>query len=403
MNVFSSAEDSSTSAEIVLSAKKPDISNCLAVCVLSFYIKKTLAAISQSTFAPASHASPYNTYMREKGKLSSASKLDLFLHLRSIGISCRIVYKISAKKKITADESLEIVSGGAVIIESELDGSPNRKHDKESIHVSIDVHGTVINHTLYAHKKVAQALECEVSRSTEISSPFYAYDSKHINTLPATRREGLLHPLYRIDPEHRRYVIYPKSIGWVGHIKDAKTKVHTMRSKTQKEVSMRIYPKSHLCKLLTYNEVLRQNKRVENISLPFRVLPGNKKFHPEGLKVYAPWQIQEQPENAQIIATPKQIPEDKVYLVETSIIKYNLEGATPVIGKRYDHITQKKEPVSSGVLLSKKYFDENREIIKQEMHRSIIGAVTSHNKPLVLNMQVLAVQALRYIHILESL
>lgn len=399
MEFFSGTEESSDK-EPVQVLRSMRIENCLSICIISFYIRKTLDSIKSSIFQKKDHASPYNTYMREKEKVIG-NKLDLFVRLRSIGIVARIAYIVHSRT-LSVYSYVEIVSGSTVVSEKDMD--TKHKSDTESAHISVDVYGKVSNHTLYTNKKISFALEAEIDRNTDKNSPFYEYDARHISRLPITRKEGMLHPLYRIDPEHKRYIVYPKSIGWVGHIKETRTKKHSLKSSTQKEKGLRIFPRSHIIKLLTQNEIVQQNRRTEENALPFRILPSKSPFHPDGLKVYAPWQIHPQPINPNIIATPKQIPCDSVYLLETRIVRYSIEhGTTPVIGRKYDYITQRNNLVTGGVLVSREYFTKNREAIIRDIHRSIIRSILAENRLLIVNIQVLSAQALRYIGIVEIL
>lgn len=395
MEYFSSTEDA-PEAEILPQQKKKDINASILICVISFYIERALIGIKPDRFIRVNHASPYNTYIREKEKCGE-NKLKLFLTLRRMGIELRIVYKVPVKSKgsVTVEESIEIVSGNSVI-------SDSIQNVKECIHISIDSYGRVLNHTVYAPKRISEALELEIPRNTDEKCKFFRYDQKHINTLPTTRKEALTHPCYTIEPDTKRYLLYPKGIGSVGQIKD-RTKRHKLKSKVQKEQALRVYPISHIHKLLTYAEILRENKKLVPDAIPFRVLSPNK-FYPEGIKVYAPWQIENTIKNPDVIAIPAQIPHGMVYLTETLFIKYNVEiGSIPVIGSVYNHVTQRKEPVASGLLLTERELAENRESILISVHKSIINGILIKNRKLIVNIQVLSVQALRYLDILEQL
>ncbi|KAH9386650.1 uncharacterized protein NEMAJ01_1546 [Nematocida major] len=407
MEYFSSTEESEP--EMAPMERKIRGRDLPAVAVLALCIRKTLSPLRETEFQQSSDASPYNTYVREREKyarkgespgsstayFAEGERLALFLRLRTMGLHVRIAYKISLKKTPSVEESLEVVTGLSVFSDSTFSR-------KECIHVSIDSFGKILNHTIYSPKKVSEAVSETISRNTDPACPFYAYDQKHLEQLPVTLREGLSHPLYRVNPSHPRYIIYPRSIGSVGHIKD-RTKRHASKSKAQKEASLRIYPISHLHKLLTLGEVLRMNRNIRPETEPYRIVRGSTPEKPE-IKLYAPWQIEEVPASESLLATPQDVPDGMVYLMETGVVQYNLQkGTIPVIGSVYDYITGRRERVSSGVLLTENDLRKEMPEIVKNTHRALIKAITEQNKALILNMQVFTKLALRYIGILESL
>ncbi|KAI5167012.1 hypothetical protein NEIRO02_1607 [Nematocida sp. AWRm79] len=455
MEYFSSDEESSTTTVITQTPKKNrNISLCLSVCMISFKIKQTLSLLSKKPFVHVSHPSAFNIYMKEKGKeeyredtaRDSLNRLQLFLSLCELGIECRIVYKIRLKD-LAYEESLDIVSGRAVI-------SDSQDFKSEHINIAVTCYGTVINNTIYGNKKITAALESEIPRNTNENCPFYKHDCSHLNILPTNRKEGNMHPLYRIEPDNKRYLIYPKTVGAVGMIKDT-TKRHIKKSKIQKDNSLKIYPISHLHRLLTYNEILQRNKTLIDDAIPFRIIkkdgpkmprkynkyisPGKKQVLPLNIqstssssteilinptldaeldnesariiKVYAPWQITNkkecitnQPQYTSVII-PNMIPKDMVYLLETELIKHNIPGIgyIPYIGNIYNYHDKRIEKVYSGLLLTKTEYTSHKTDIVKHMHSSLIRAIIIQKSKLILNIQVISNLCMQYLDVLSNI
>ncbi|KAI5149253.1 hypothetical protein NEAUS05_1701 [Nematocida ausubeli] len=418
MEYFSSEEDRS-SVDTTPQQKKKNVSTCMAICILSFALKKALSLISHVEFKPPLHESPFNTYMREKQKekyenpnrRDKLDRLALFKDLSEAGILCRIVYKISVTD-LFYEESLEILSGKAVITDSLVTKT-------KFIHVSVDSFGKVINHTVYTTNTINAAISTVIPRSdAKNNSYFHEHDLKTLHALPTNRQEGNTHPFYRIEPESRRYVVYPREIGHVGEIKD-KTQRHTNKSKVQKKAALRIYPISHIHKLLTQNELWQRNKTVPSETVPYRIIETSGKpkipvinSSTEGkVLLYAPWQTIDI-ENAQDpdskeyrLFTLRDIPQDSIYLQETDSIKYSISGigSIPYIGKVYNHQEKRMERVYSGILIKREEYLKQKNAIVKDIHRSLLSAILISNRKLLLNMQIITELALKYTQILEEI
>ncbi|KAI5185362.1 hypothetical protein NEHOM01_0777 [Nematocida homosporus] len=403
---FSSTEDESNALFEVVKGAEPGKTQpsypLLAICTLAYHLRQTKIELAGMKFQRKKHASAYNVYIREKEKLGGvvAGHLPIFVALVVQGVLARIVYSIQTRPPFRVDTCLEIVMGENVISEGE--------RGRNGIVVSVDSYGEIVNHSLFITEQIASVLNSLFIAgfsSEDTESPFQKHDLKFATTLPATKKEGLLHPLYRIDSQNRRELVYPKGIGWVGHIKDRSTKP-TQKSKAQKSRELRIYPISHIHRLLSLPEIYRKNLRVPPDTLPFRILPPTRK-HPNGISLYAPWQIEPNTNTnpTKHLLTLADIPKDSVYLIETDYITYqgiNI-GHTPFIGYEYSYQSQQALPIHRGLLLTQQEFTTHHNTIIRQVLRNIIHHEVTTNQALLINMQILTQDALHYLDVLDSL
>ncbi|KAI5170855.1 hypothetical protein NEFER03_0314 [Nematocida sp. LUAm3] len=401
---FSSTEDERVE-EKEEREEETEGSELLLVAICCFYIQKTLKRLGTHIFEEKQHASPYNLYMREKEKVKGnpEESLELFVSLAKKGVLCRIVYSISTGHPFKVETSLEILSGRQVISEKE------RKIF--CIAITIDSKGNFFHHSLYLSKRLFKAFE-GIWGYRRDPDEFLEYDKKLQEQLPLTKKEAVLHPLYTIERQFKRSIIYPKAVGWIGALqrtKDSSSKTlsakDALKSSAQLERESRIYPISHLVPLLSISEIYRRNMRVEKGSLPYKVLPATQ-AHPEGIRLYAPWQLHALPKREDSILTSSEIPEDSVFLLETECISYRgLEdlGTLPHIGERYNHFIKRSEHIYNGLLIKKSVFREQKDRIKAEIVNNLIENLLSRKKALFLNIRIFSKEVLTYLDMLDSL
>lgn len=387
---FSSTESEGSEERAPQAQIKKEAPKLLAsFCLLAWHVRRTLAALARTPFLEQEHATPYNLYMREKEKTKDA--LELFCALTALGVRARIVHSVGIEKAPSASLSLEILSGKNVISTAETGTA--------DIVVSIDNRGSALNHSLYVPKSATKALDRVFARAPQGEGPFAEHDRRRAEQLPKTKREALLHPLYRMDRKSKREVIYPKGCGWVGSIAE-----RGRARGAQRPAEHKIYPASHVCRLLTQRELTRANRAIEPGTLPFRTL-ASKGAPERPVKLYAPWQTQPAPRREGVVVSSADIPEGHVYLVETPHVSYgrtNL-GAVPAIGKRYDYATNAAETVRGGVLLPRETYEARKEEIKREIAQNVVRSFAAAKQDFFLNIQLVAKRSLAYLDLLDAL
>lgn len=388
----------------------------LSICTLAFYLKKLLKILSKTLFIEKNHVSAYNTYIREKEKIggSTASMEVLFVRLIECGIESRIVYSFRKSNPFIPLISIEIIMGGNVIVDGE--------RDRHGVIVSVDCRKNIVNHSLYIPKRISDALNMIFPYCTSQTGKYLEYDTKITLEYPKTKKEAILHPMYCIDRKRKREVIYPRSFGGVTKIKE-RGEVSIGSNNTiinintnniaRKDKWINVYPISHLHKLLTPFEAEREGKRVIEGERPYRViLPAGKPSEStkqnikQYIKLYAPWQLQPLMEKEGNLIVSTSIPDNHIYLIETTYIKYKgLKeiGKVPYIGRRYNTETQRMYAVREGLLLTKKAFEENKHVIKMHILNSIITQIVEKNQELIFNMQLFSKECIEYLDIFESL
>ncbi|KAI5181706.1 hypothetical protein NEOKW01_1874 [Nematocida sp. AWRm80] len=432
------------------------IAYIVTICITSISLRKVLENINDRVFVPREYPSTYNIYVKEKQQVPLGNNLleQVFYRLIDLGINCRLIISIPVSHSPKVSFALEIIMGDKVIAEG--------IREKGAVILSVDPIGRILNHSVAIPSKVSRALnqviesvperhkrdlkasgtidslntedntilqsEYQVDRirqaqrrlrnlnQSEITyltdrdeKVFFDYDTKQITRLPQTKKEALLHPLYRIDPGSKRTLVHPKGVGWVGHIQ-SKHQKNRGKSKSQKEKELRLYPVSHIHRLLSLSEITRKHKQLVPDTRPFRKLSPTSRY-PNGINLYAPWQIENIPIDQTITQTPntiivpREIPSTHIYLLETRHFTYSTLGigTVPRIGYRYNHITQSRESVVEGLLLSKEEYQKNKRIIIDYIHSQILSSLLAPKSTLLLNIHLFYAKLSEYIRVLENI
>ncbi|KAI5189551.1 hypothetical protein NECID01_0574 [Nematocida sp. AWRm77] len=433
---FSDTESSHEESSLREDQKeKKDAKVLLSVCTAVWCIKTALQRARSVSFAEKAHASAYNAYMREREKLGGkkADTLSVFEALLKIGVRCRIVYSVSVSTEPQVLEALEILVGNNVVTEGDTRAS--------YISLSVSYDGTVTNHSLYLPKSISKALSEVFPHGSTAQGCFGEHDRKNAETLPRSKKEALLHPLYTIERHRPRELIYPRGCGWVGTVPvrerapprkpgtntsaststeggsstDRASCVDADTRRPQKKKELRVYPMSHKHRLLTAGEIASLNKSLESNAVPFRVCMAKEsaalKKRKMPVKLYAPWQIHSNPPALPALLVPRDIPEGSMYLIETDHVVYLENGAeesastdtAPMIGREYNPSTGRMEPVHAGMLITKDAFHARKKEIKKAVLQNIIRQALASKHAFLLNLQVLSSKALEYLDILDSL
>jgi len=369
----------------------------ILLCALAWRVHRALIRIEKTQFVEQTHASPYNMQVREREK--SADALDVFCALRSAGVYARLVYSVKTDKDEEVSSAVEVAMGHNVL----CDGMVHKK----GVVVSIDSDGYVLNHTLYGPRAIAKALNHVLPHIANSTGRLSARDRKAAQALPETQKEALVHPLYRIESGRKRELIYPKGKGWVGETKEREKggKPEEAASRAR-STARRIYPISHVKKLVTAHEAAQRNMGVIKGERPYRVdRKKSKNREEETVQLYAPWQLEHLPMKQGCLVHAREIGPDEVYLVETDNVLFGeVEGGrVPEIGQRYSWETGTVERVSGGLLLRKEAYALHKERIKRAVASGLIRAHAEKHADELLNMQILSKRSQEYADILASI